>query len=169
MLVNAIGGGSGPSAYDTQRRDYRSAKSQYKTERRAQKRARRGPGLIGGVTAGVAQLTTGKKVNPQERRGPIGTIRNAMRQDVMYLLVAPLPSMEQSAKYSKAAHDQGLFPGDEKSGKQSSSNYGASGSRDIPSDAPPAYDEIAPSSSKAQASSKGTLMSGGPAMGDKKR
>ena len=104
MLMSAIGSSRGDGQpgriqqHEAHRQQYRS----YRQERRAERRARRGPGLIGGVVGGVTQLATGKQTKPGERVGPVSLIRKVMRQDALYLMVAPLPNSNESADVGRS-------------------------------------------------------------------
>lgn len=92
----------------TQRNDYRATRREAKNERRQAKRAARGPGLIEGVVNGVQQLATGRNPDPaQQGQGPIRRIRQGLREDVLYMIVAPLGGVERRREIERAVREMG--------------------------------------------------------------
>ncbi|KAI9722176.1 MAG: hypothetical protein M1828_004859 [Chrysothrix sp. TS-e1954] len=165
MLMSAIGSSRSDGQpgriqqAEANRQEYRS----YKQDRRADRRRARGPGLIGGVIGGATQLATGKKRDPGERMTPLSMIRKVMRQDALYLMIAPLPNHQERASVGKSMEDTGFANASRSMEKDP---YGPPpGAGGMPMDAPPpAYDDVAGGPS----ASRGPFMSGGPPMGDKK-
>lgn len=87
---------------------------------------------------GVQQLATGRKPDPaQQGQGPIRRIRQGLREDVLYMIVAPLGDMRRRKEVESAVREMGLAGGE----VQGHAGFGmAREEKGAMRDAPPAYD-----------------------------
>ena len=77
---------------------------------------------------GVQQLATGRKPDPAHQgQGPIRRIRQGLREDVLYMIVAPLGDMGRRREVERAVRAMGLA--------------GNFGEEEYVKDAPPGYFE----------------------------